>query len=106
MKDATTNLDVIALGEPMVEFNQQPDGMMQQGIGGDTSNAAISAARQGARVGYITRLGEDIFGEAILNIWKAENVDTSQVSRDERARVARRQSSTGPKRWRRIASVS
>ena len=46
--------DILALGEPMVEFNQTGEGagrLYLQGFGGDTSNAAIAAARQGARVG-------------------------------------------------------
>ena len=46
--------DIVCLGEPMLEFNQQPDGRYLAGHGGDTSNTAIAAARQGARVGYLT----------------------------------------------------
>ncbi|MEC7299611.1 MAG: sugar kinase, partial [Pseudomonadota bacterium] len=53
--------DILCLGEPMLEFNQQPDGRYLPGHGGDTSNCAIAAARQGARVGYVTHLGADAF---------------------------------------------
>ena len=44
-------LDVVALGEAMLEFNQTTAGQPNflQGYGGDTSNAAIAAARAGAR---------------------------------------------------------
>jgi 2-dehydro-3-deoxygluconokinase len=52
--------DVLALGEAMVEFNQtgeQGGRLYLQGFGGDTSNFAISAARQGASAGYISALG-------------------------------------------------
>ena len=45
--------DILALGEPMIEFNQTGAGngrQYLQGFGGDTSNFAIAAARQGARV--------------------------------------------------------
>lgn len=75
-------MDIVSLGEPMLEFNQQPDGQYRQGFGGDTSNAAISAARQGARVGYLTRLGADHFGDAFIDLWQSEGIDTSQVIRD------------------------
>lgn len=54
--------DILALGEPMVEFNQTGQGagrLYLQGFGGDTSNFAIAAARQGARVGYLSALGDD-----------------------------------------------
>jgi len=75
-------VDIVCLGEPMLEFNQEADGSYRQGFGGDTSNAAISATRQGAKVGYLTRLGADRFGGAFMNLWQAEGIDTSQVIRD------------------------
>ena len=42
--------DIIAIGEPLFELNQ-PKGetIFRPGHGGDTSNAAIAAARQSAR---------------------------------------------------------
>ena len=39
---------IVCLGEPMLEFNCQSDGRYLSGHGGDTSNCAIAAARQGA----------------------------------------------------------
>ena len=47
--------DILCLGEFLLEFNQQPDGNYLPGHGGDTSNAAIAAARQDAGVGYVTQ---------------------------------------------------
>jgi 2-dehydro-3-deoxygluconokinase len=76
--------DVVALGEAMVEFNQTCPGEPQylQGFGGDTSNAAIAAARAGARVAYLTRIGQDTFGDALMALWQHEGVDTRGVERD------------------------
>ncbi|UUX51712.1 sugar kinase [Nisaea acidiphila] len=71
--------DLLCLGEPMLEFNQQPDGRYLAGHGGDTSNAAIAAARQGASVGYLTRIGRDPFGESFQELWEREGVDTRGV---------------------------
>lgn len=71
--------DILCLGEPMLEFNQQPDGSYLPGHGGDTSNCAIAAARQGARVGYITHVGADTFGDSFMQLWAAEGVDTSGI---------------------------
>jgi len=75
---------VVALGEAMVEFNQTHPGQRQylQGFGGDTSNAVLAAARAGARTAYLTRLGTDPWGEALLQLWQGEGVDTSAVARD------------------------
>jgi len=71
--------EILCLGEPMVEFNQQPDGRFQYGHGGDISNCAVAAARQGARVGVISAVGEDSFGRSLLNLWAAEGIDVSRV---------------------------
>ena len=74
-------LDLVCLGEAMVEFNQSRDDATswRSGFGGDTSNCAIAAARIGARCGYITQLGDDVFGQQLLNLWRDERVDTGGV---------------------------
>lgn len=79
------SIDVAALGEAMLEFNQTRPGEPQylQGFGGDTSNAAIAAARAGAKTAYLTRLGADAFGQALLDLWAREEVGTQAVQRDE-----------------------
>lgn len=71
--------EILCFGEPLLEFNQQPDGNYLPGHGGDTSNCAIAAARQGARVGYLTHVGADPFGTSFMDLWQAEGVDTSAV---------------------------
>ena len=60
--------DIVCLGEPLAELNQTEPGQARflQGHGGDTSNCAIAAARLGARVGYLTRVGADSFGDGFL----------------------------------------
>jgi 2-dehydro-3-deoxygluconokinase len=82
-------IDLLCMGEPMLEFNQLPlnqDGTQHylEGHGGDTSNAAIAAARQGASVGYITALGQDMPGDSFIRLWQREGVDTSCVLRTDR----------------------
>lgn len=81
-------LDIIALGEPMIEFNQTKEGggrSYLQGYGGDTSNFAVAAARQGARTGYYTALGDDVYGRMFLDLWRREGVDAGQVKIDPSA---------------------
>ncbi|MEP6702977.1 MAG: sugar kinase [Betaproteobacteria bacterium] len=81
---------IVAIGEPMIEFNQTLQGEPRylQGFGGDTSNFSIAAARQGARAGYITRLGDDAFGRMFLNLWQREEIDVSGVAIDPDAHTA------------------
>jgi 2-dehydro-3-deoxygluconokinase len=82
--------DVVSVGEPMVEFNQVPGDPRRylQGFGGDTMNAMIAAARQGARAGYVTRLGDDEFGKLFLDLWREEGLDASGVTVDPDAPTA------------------
>ena len=75
-------LDIIGLGEPLMELNQRGGGAYHPGFGGDTSNAIVAAARSGAKTGYVTRLGDDTFGRAFLDMWRAEGVDCAQVTLD------------------------
>ncbi len=85
------SLDVVSIGEPMVEFNQTgADGGRSylQGFGGDSSNFAIAAARQGAKVGYVTALGADVYGHMFRELWRAEGVDSRQVREDADAFTA------------------
>lgn len=47
------HVDLLCMGEPMLKFSQLParaDGsvLYLEGHGGDTANAAVAAARQGA----------------------------------------------------------
>ena len=80
----STSPAIVCLGEPLIEFNRPREGdgrTWLQGFGGDSQNVAIAAARQGASSGYLTSLGQDWMGDAFLELWKAEGVDASQVSR-------------------------
>lgn len=47
--------------------------------GGKGSNAAVAAARQGARVALIARVGQDDFGRMGLQLWRDEGIATDHV---------------------------
>lgn len=80
------SVELLCIGEPMLEFNQstrddQGRPLFLEGHGGDTSNAAIAAARAGAKVGYLTAIGQDAPGESFLKLWATEGVDSSTALR-------------------------
>jgi 2-dehydro-3-deoxygluconokinase len=78
--------DIVAIGEPLFEFNQLPgESLYRQGFGGDTSNFAIAAARAGASTAYLTSLGDEAFGRRFLDLWDREGVDRSAVMLDAEA---------------------
>lgn len=82
--------DILAIGEPMIEFNRvSPDEPNYlQGFGGDTSNMIIAAARAGARAAYFTQLGDDAFGRMLADLWRREGVDADSVGFDPQAHTA------------------
>ena len=88
MKVAST-AEIVCLGEPLLELvraEHEAVGLhYRPGFGGDTSNAAIAAARQGASVGFLTGLGRDEFGGQILDLWRDEGVDCSRVKLSDSA---------------------
>ena len=82
-QDDGRRFDVVALGEPLIEFSQIPGSTdWRQGFGGDTSNFAIAAQRAGARSAYLSRVGKEDFGEALLSLWTREGVEYGAVERD------------------------
>ena len=76
--------DILGLGEPLIEMVRVPERLQDrptfiQGFGGDTSTAIIAAARQGAKTGYLSAVGGDMFGQALMDLWDKEGVDRSNV---------------------------
>ncbi len=52
------------------------------GPGGKGSNQAVAAARLGAQVTFVGRVGQDVFSEIALRLWEQENINTRYVVRD------------------------
>ena len=78
-------IDILSLGEPLVEFNNRGGEAYVKGFGGDTSNVAIAAARQGATTGVLTHIGTDQFGDDLMGLWQTEGVSTTAVTRNHKA---------------------
>ncbi|MGO4571393.1 sugar kinase [Microvirga sp. 2TAF3] len=75
-------IDLLAIGEPLMEFAEVRRGSEQlylPGFGGDVSNTAVAAARQGAKAAIFTALGGDAFGAEFLKLWDREGIDRSSV---------------------------
>ena len=51
--------------------------------GGKGANQAVAAARLGANVSMLGRVGKDNFGDFLLDNLKANHVDTSHIQRDD-----------------------
>jgi ribokinase len=57
----------------------------QMGFGGKGANQAVMAAKLGADVTLVTRLGRDTFGEGMLESFRSAGIDTAHIGLDESA---------------------
>ena len=90
MSPSASDLDILCIGEPLVEFAEMgraDERLYRRGFGGDTANVAVAAARQGARVGFATALGDDPFGREFLELFAREGIDHRAVTLEPGART-------------------
>ncbi len=77
------NLDLITIGESLVELSTDEKlstcTCLNKYYGGDALVSAITALRLGAKVGFITRVGNDAFKDFLMDSWQVEGLDISQV---------------------------
>lgn len=52
------------------------------GHGGKGANQAVMAARLGARVTIVSRVGGDVFGDSMVRSYQEQGIDTTHVRRD------------------------
>ncbi|MEM6369209.1 MAG: PfkB family carbohydrate kinase [Myxococcota bacterium] len=55
----------------------------RKSVGGAAANAAVAAQRLGVKVGLLTRLGRDGFGDYVHRVLSQEGIDLRFVERDE-----------------------
>ena len=77
------NIDYLARGPRLPQPGQSVNGdQFQEAPGGKGANQAVGAARLGARVALVARVGRDARGDHVLEALRAEGVDVRFVSRD------------------------
>ena len=70
---------IVVVGEQVVDLVPAGDGLLRAALGGGPANTAIAAARLGARVAMMARLGRDSFGPAFRDRLTRSGVDTSHL---------------------------
>jgi 2-dehydro-3-deoxygluconokinase len=80
-------MDVVVLGEPLVEFSADhaltEARTFHLSFSGDALNASVAAAAQGVRVALVTRVGTDEFGERLIRFADGHGVDPRWMVRGE-----------------------
>ena len=82
----SVNLDFVATGETLPAPGETVTGAtLARHPGGKGANQALAAARLGARVTLVGRVGRDTMADEALALLKAEAVDLSRCEADEAA---------------------
>lgn len=86
---------VISIGEALIDFIPEEKGIALKDVsrflrvpGGAPLNVAAAVAKLGGRSQMLTKLGEDGFGDAILEEVKHLGVDVSKIGRTKKANTA------------------
>ena len=59
-------------------------GDFKMGPGGKGANQAVAAKRLGGDVGFVCKVGHDIFGDAAVTTYEKEGLDTSNILRSDK----------------------
>jgi len=77
---ASFNADLVSrVPRPIARGETLQASAFETAPGGKGSNAAVAAARQGASVALIARVGADDFGRMGRELWRAEGIGTAHV---------------------------
>lgn len=77
------NVDYLVRGTRLPEPGETVQGdQFQEGPGGKGANQAVGAARLGAQVAFVARLGADARGDLLHEVLVRERVDVGHVTRD------------------------
>lgn len=79
--DMVMSVDRVPLaGETIIE-----NGTYSYVPGGKGANSAVAISRLGGKCTFLTKVGKDANGEALLNLYKSEGMDVSFIKKDENA---------------------
>ena len=80
----SSNIDLISMVPRLPKLGETLVGRsFHLGYGGKGANQAVMAARLGAQVTMVTRVGRDVFGEGTLRNYQEQGIDTTHVLFDE-----------------------
>jgi len=79
----SVNVDMVVKSERIPAPGETvTGGQFVMAAGGKGANQAVAAARLGAEVVLIAKVGQDMFGQQSIDNYKREGIDTSYVMRD------------------------
>ena len=80
-------IDFAVIGECLIELSANGSladtSTLNKYFGGDTVTTAVTLARLGGNVTYLTKIGNDGFSEFIMSALQKENIDTSLIKTND-----------------------
>ncbi len=87
-------MDLVTLGEALIDLPSTKSGVsladapaFAKVAAGAPANVAVAARRLGLQTAFVTKVGDDPFGEFIIQTFRDYGVDTSHIVRDPAART-------------------
>ncbi len=86
--DKRRKFDIILMGRVAIDFNpldyfkplsESTD--FRKYVGGSPANTAVGLSRLGKKVGFISKVSDDQFGDYVTNFFKKEKIDCSHIFR-------------------------
>lgn len=84
--DNNRKLDIVPVGRIAIDFNPvdinrtlAESTTFKKYVGGSPANIAVGLARLGKKVGFIGKVSDDRFGEYVVNYFKNEGIDTTNI---------------------------
>lgn len=84
--DPNRKFDVVPIGRAAIDFNPvdinrtlAESTTFKKYVGGSPANIAVGLARLGKKVGFISKVSKDRFGEFVIDYFKKEGIDTSEI---------------------------
>jgi len=89
-----SEIDIISFGELLVDLiTEKKEVRLSEAekfsryFGGSAANVAVNSQRLGAKTRMLTRIGNDDFGDFLLDVLKRENIKTEGIQIDESKRT-------------------
>ena len=86
--------DIITLGEALIDLPSTQSGVslvdapgFAKVPAGAPANVAVAAAKLGLQTAFLSKVGDDPFGESIIRTFAGHGVDTTRVLKDKAART-------------------
>ncbi len=73
-------IDLITLGEFLIDFTMLENGNFAMNPGGAPANVAVAASRLGLRTAFIGTVGDDFFGHSLLSVLKENQISVEGLT--------------------------